>query len=275
MEQIQRVLFICTANSARSLMAEALMRDMAGDRYKVESAGLEPSQADMRALRALKGAGLSTEGLRSKSLDEVMVHPFDIVITLCNKATLECQSVQGTRQTLAWDFKDPVTRAGLRPFETTLNELSERISMFLLIQGKPFSDRRQQSLTPLAFYKNLAEDTRLRSLLLIHSQQELCVCELTEALQESQPKISRHLAQLRTAGLLQDRRSGQWVFYSISPDIPDWCLTVLDETLAANTEWINDEIRRLQAMGDRPENCRPTDRQPLQQKQQDINNGNL
>jgi ArsR family transcriptional regulator len=193
-----------------------------------------------------------TEGLRSKSLGDVLAEPFDIVITLCNKATLECQSVQGTRQTLAWDFEDPVTRAGLRPFETTLNELSERLKMFLLIQGKPFR-ARQHSLTPLVFFKNLAEDTRLRSLLLIHSQQELCVCELTEALQESQPKISRHLAQLRTTGLLQDRRNGQWVFYSINPNLPDWCLTVLDDTLAANESWIEDDVNRLLAMGDRPE----------------------
>lgn len=252
MSQKQRVLFICTANSARSLMAEALMRDMAGDRYQIFSAGLEPSQADMRALRALKGAGVSTEGLRSKSLGDVTDDPFDIVITLCNKATLECQSIQGTRQTLAWDFEDPVTRSGLRPFETTLNELSERLKMFLLIQGKPFRTR-QHSLTPLAFYKNLAEDTRLRALLLIHSQQELCVCELTEALQESQPKISRHLAQLRTSGLLQDRRDSQWVFYSINPNVPDWCLTVLDETLAANADWIEEDTERLLAMGDRPE----------------------
>ncbi|MEX2320363.1 MAG: metalloregulator ArsR/SmtB family transcription factor, partial [Saccharospirillum sp.] len=228
----QRVLFICTANSARSLMAEALMREMAGDRYQVFSAGMEPSQADMRALRALKGAGMSTDGLRSKSLGDVLDEPFDIVITLCNKATLECQSVQGTHQTLAWDFEDPVTRSGLRPFETTLNELSERLQMFLLIQGKPFR-ARQHSLTPLAFFKNLAEDTRLRALLLIHSQQELCVCELTEALQESQPKISRHLAQLRNSGLLQDRRNNQWVFYSINPNVPDSSLSVLDETLAA------------------------------------------
>jgi protein-tyrosine-phosphatase/DNA-binding transcriptional ArsR family regulator len=233
-------------------MAEALLSDMAGDRYQVVSAGLEPSQADLRALRALKGAGIATSGLRSKSLEEVLVEPSDIVITLCNKATQECQSVQGTRQTLAWDFEDPVSRTGLRPFETTLNELSERLRMFLLIQGKPVQ-ARLPGLTPLTFYKNLAEDTRLRSLLLIHSQQELCVCELTEALQESQPKISRHLAQLRTTGLLQDRRSGQWVFYSINPTLPDWCRTVLDETLAAGTTMIEENLARLLAMGDRPE----------------------
>ncbi|WP_394170084.1 metalloregulator ArsR/SmtB family transcription factor [Saccharospirillum alexandrii] len=270
MSQKQRVLFICTANSARSLMAEALMRDMAGDRYQVFSAGLEPSQADMRALRALKGAGISTAGLRSKALGDVLDDPFDIVITLCNKATQECQSVQGTRQTLAWDFEDPVTRAGLRPFETTLTELSERLKMFLLIQGKPFR-ARPHSLTPLAFYKNLAEDTRLRTLLLIHSQQELCVCELTEALQESQPKISRHLAQLRKSGLLQDRRDSQWVFYSINPNVPDWCLTVLDETLAANAGWIEEDTQRLNAMGDRPERtakcCAPASATPIDAKE--------
>ena len=64
--------------------------------------------------------------------------------------------------------------------------------------------------------------------MLVVQQNELCVCDLTEKLQLSQPKISRHLALLRSLGLLQDRRQGQWVYYSINPNLPDWCIEVLN-----------------------------------------------
>ena len=84
------------------------------------------------------------------------------------------------------------------------------------------------SLQPAQFFKCLADETRLRCLLLLQRRGELCVCELTQALQMSQPKISRHLALLRSYRLLQDRRQGAWVYYRIRPDLPGWALAVLD-----------------------------------------------
>ena len=83
-------------------------------------------------------------------------------------------------------------------------------------------------LLPAHFFKCLADETRLRCLLLLQRRGELCVCELTQALQMSQPKISRHLALLRTCRLLQDRRQGAWVYYRLHPDVPDWALAVLN-----------------------------------------------
>ena len=83
-------------------------------------------------------------------------------------------------------------------------------------------------LLPAHFFKCLADETRLRCLLLLQRRGELCVCELTQALQMSQPKISRHLALLRTCRLLQDRRQGAWVYYRLHPDLPDWALAVLN-----------------------------------------------
>ena len=74
------------------------------------------------------------------------------------------------------------------------------------------------------------------------------------ALDDSQPKISRHLAQLRTCGLLLDRRQGQWVYYRLNPDLPAWIRTLLDTTLAANTAWLEENSARLAVMGDRPLN---------------------
>lgn len=81
----------------------------------------------------------------------------------------------------------------------------------------------------------LADETRLRALMLLSAEQELCVCELTHALNVSQPKISRHLALLRDTGLLQTRREGQWMYYHIRQDLPDWIGNILYHMLLGNS----------------------------------------
>lgn len=82
-------------------------------------------------------------------------------------------------------------------------------------------------------FRTLADQTRLRALVLLQLEGELCVCELTHALGESQPKISRHLAQLRESGLVLDRRAGQWIYYQLNPGLPDWVQQVIATTVAA------------------------------------------
>ncbi len=88
--------------------------------------------------------------------------------------------------------------------------------------------------------------------MLVEREQELCVCELTEALDVSQPKISRHLAQLRQCELLLDRKQGQWVFYRINPALPGWAKLVLQETAASNKAFLKQNLANLSRMGDRP-----------------------
>ncbi len=83
------------------------------------------------------------------------------------------------------------------------------------------------------FFKMLADRTRLRCLLLMQAEGELCVCELTHALNLSQPKISRHLAHLREAGVLVARRNATWMYYRINPELEDWMLQTLQTTLDA------------------------------------------
>jgi ArsR family transcriptional regulator len=107
-------------------------------------------------------------------------------------------------------------------------------------------------ITPTEVFKSLADETRVRAMLLIADQGELCVCELMCALDDSQPKISRHLAQLRSNGLLLDRRQGQWVYYRLNPDLPDWVREILQVTSTANTDWLKDNAARLQSMDGRP-----------------------
>ncbi|WP_261873609.1 metalloregulator ArsR/SmtB family transcription factor [Vibrio rarus] len=82
-------------------------------------------------------------------------------------------------------------------------------------------------MLPHQFFKLLADETRLRSLLLIAREGDVCVCELTHALQESQSKVSRHLAQMRHSGILVDERRGQWVYYHIAKDLPGWASNII------------------------------------------------
>jgi ArsR family transcriptional regulator, arsenate/arsenite/antimonite-responsive transcriptional repressor len=111
------------------------------------------------------------------------------------------------------------------------------------------------SFTPDLICKTLADSTRARIALLVAQEHELCVCELTWALDEIQPKISRHLALLREAGVLADRRQGQWIYYRLHPELPEWVKQMLQTMLAANKEWLNENHQRLCAMQDRPNRC--------------------
>jgi ArsR family transcriptional regulator len=91
-------------------------------------------------------------------------------------------------------------------------------------------------LTAEVFFKALADPTRLRSLMLLVQEGELCVCELMHALDIIQPKISRHLAQLRESGIVSTRREGQWVYYRLNKSLPAWAKQVLRATAKGCTD---------------------------------------
>jgi ArsR family transcriptional regulator, arsenate/arsenite/antimonite-responsive transcriptional repressor / arsenate reductase (thioredoxin) len=248
----RRVLFVCTANSARSLMAETLLRDMAGEQFEVASAGTEPGTPHPLTIRVLEEAGYPVEDLHSKSLAELENQHWDYVITLCEKAARECTSVGKTAQQIAWDFPDPVPAGRHATFALTLKEIRERIGLFTLVHRKQ-TGMKPENFDPATVFKALGDELRLALLMLIREQKTLCVCELTAALDIPQPKASRHLASLREAGLLDAERHGQWVYYSLSPRLPHWLLRVLDETAYGNASMIKTQLERLAAMPDRPE----------------------
>ena len=107
-------------------------------------------------------------------------------------------------------------------------------------------------------FRLLSDETRLRSLVLLYREGELCVCELVYALGEIQPKISRHLAILRDQHIVSDRRVGQWVYYRIDPDLPDWAHEILRTTVAraaSDTRCLQD-IDALKHMPERPDAVR-------------------
>lgn len=89
------------------------------------------------------------------------------------------------------------------------------------------------------FFKCLSDPTRLDILKLVMAKQNICVCELTERLQLSQPKISRHLALLRNLSILLDQRQGQWVYYRLNPNLPEWAKAVLNIISNQNEDMIN------------------------------------
>ena len=111
------------------------------------------------------------------------------------------------------------------------------------------------AVSAVQLFKSLADETRLRICLLLQQQGELCVCELTEALADSQPKISRHLTQLRSCGLLLDRRQGQWIFYRLNPALPGWALANIEQAGVAAAGVLERDSGRLQAISTRPGRC--------------------
>lgn len=103
-------------------------------------------------------------------------------------------------------------------------------------------------MTPLSFFKCLSDDTRLKSLLLIVAVDEACVCDLMEALELDQPKISRHLAELRKCGIVQDERRGKWVYYSLNPFLPGWARDVLISAAEHNTAYFKPALNRIKPL---------------------------
>jgi ArsR family transcriptional regulator len=101
------------------------------------------------------------------------------------------------------------------------------------------------SLTPLQLFKNLSDETRLGIVLILKEMGELCVCDLCTALDQSQPKISRHLAMLRASGLLLDRKQGKWVHYRLSPHMPVWAAQVIEQAWLSQREIVQVIARKL------------------------------
>ena len=110
-------------------------------------------------------------------------------------------------------------------------------------------------LTPVSFYNCLSEDTRLKCLLLIAQLGELCVCDMIVALELSQPKVSRHLAELRKCGLLQDERRGKWVYYTLHPALPEWATKVLSLTASNNNDYLMANLTLLKQIKPAANNC--------------------
>ena len=141
----KRVLILCTGNSARSQMAEGLLRHIAGDRFEVESAGVEPSHVRPQAIEAMREIGIDISGHRSKSVDEFSGQEVDYVITVCDNANERCPVFPGKTQRLHWSFDDPATAEGdeaarLAVFRRVRDEIENRLREFVEKESHMNSD---------------------------------------------------------------------------------------------------------------------------------------
>lgn len=133
-----RVLFLCTHNSARSQMAEGLLRKMGGDKVEVFSAGSEPTSIHPLAIKTMSSRGIGLQTHQAKHLQEFVGQDFDYVITVCDQVREVCPIFPGDPEKIHWSFPDPATIEGNiktreRGFENTARELTNRIQYLLLM----------------------------------------------------------------------------------------------------------------------------------------------
>lgn len=133
----RRVLFLCTHNSARSQMAEGLLRHLAGNRFEAASAGTEATSVRPEAIRAMAELGADISRQESKTLERYVDEPFDFVVTVCDDANEACPFFPGARNRLHWSLPDPSRAAGdgeerLAVFRGVRDEIRERIEAEIL-----------------------------------------------------------------------------------------------------------------------------------------------
>lgn len=136
MPEKKKILILCTGNSARSQMAEGLLRHLAGDRFEVESAGTVASFVRPQAINVMAEIGIDISGHRSKCLDEFLGTPFDYVITVCDNAKQTCPIFPGKAERIHWSFPDPAEANGtdvevLAEFRRIRNQIRAKLAEFL------------------------------------------------------------------------------------------------------------------------------------------------
>lgn len=136
MTEKKRVLILCTGNSARSQMAEGLLRNMAADKFEVFSAGVAPTVVRPEAIEVMREAGIDISHHRSKSVDQFAGQQFDYVITVCDNAKEQCPVFPGATQRIHWSFEDPAAVEGdktirLPAFRAVRDQIHERLTRFV------------------------------------------------------------------------------------------------------------------------------------------------
>ncbi len=136
-----RVLFVCTGNSARSVMAEALLRHHGKDRFEVHSAGTEPKGINPLTLRILAEAGIDASFARSKSVTEFLGQSFDYVVTVCDQARQSCPVFPGVHESLHWGYEDPAAAEGtdeerMAVFRKVFIQMAERVKQFAIVTAR-------------------------------------------------------------------------------------------------------------------------------------------
>jgi arsenate reductase len=134
-----RVLFLCTGNSARSQMAEGLLRSLGGADFEVFSAGTDPKGLNPLAVEVMRESAIDIARHESKALGRFLGKEFDYVITVCDRARDNCPTFPGDNQRIHWGFDDPAAATGSREqqlavFRRVRNEISERVRLWVAVQ---------------------------------------------------------------------------------------------------------------------------------------------
>ncbi len=134
------MLFVCSGNRARSQMAEGLLRRLAGDRFKVHSAGTEPKGLAELTVEVMREIGVDVSGQRSKSVEEFANQRFDYVITVCDSARQRCPVFRGGEGRIHWGVEDPADAEGRgepprQAFRAARDDLRTRIQEFVRQEG--------------------------------------------------------------------------------------------------------------------------------------------
>ena len=136
----RRVLFVCVHNSARSQMAEGMLRAWAGDRFEVASGGSEASQVRPEAIATMAELGIDISGHESKTIERFMGQPWDWLIPVCEEACEACPYVPGAKAVLRWTFDDPSAANGtpeerLATFRRVRDEMATQVRAFVATNG--------------------------------------------------------------------------------------------------------------------------------------------
>lgn len=136
-----KVLFLCTGNSARSQMAEGLLRAMAGDRFEVLSGGTHPSGLNPLAIEVMQEIGIDISNHRSKDVKEFLGRPIEYVVTVCDRAKESCPIFPGTYKFLSWSLNDPAAATGskeekLQFFRGIRDQISRNIEQQFMAAAK-------------------------------------------------------------------------------------------------------------------------------------------
>jgi arsenate reductase len=147
-----RILFVCTGNSARSVMAEAMLLHRGEGAFEVHSAGTEPKGINPLTLRVLAEAGIDASWARSKSVNEYLDQKFDYVVTVCDQARQVCPVFPGVHESLHWGYEDPAEAVGsederLAVFRRVLIQLGERIGQFVPLALRARRERLEAAST--------------------------------------------------------------------------------------------------------------------------------
>lgn len=215
-----QIYFLCIQNRCRSQIAEAYAKHYGGSNIMVQSAGLESNEIHPLTIEVMREEGIDLSSQYSKPIDMKTFMGANVVVKLCEQLKERCPVVPFGIQNHQWDIPDPLPSGDIAEVRKARDAIKQKVLELLANLNVLHADHGA-AVSPASteefaeVFKLLGDKNRLTIVSLL-KERELCVCELVELLHTSQPNISQHLRKLKDAGLLDESRKGQWVYYSLN-----------------------------------------------------------